>query len=68
MRTLLIKYNQIYLVIMLICAFLFFTVLDGKNQLLLALLKCTGKGYHFVAIHCIYMVPPEHFVNACAYI
>lgn len=39
--------NQIHLCIMFIRSFLFFTLLDGKNQLLLALLKCTGKGFWF---------------------
>lgn len=47
MRKLLTSCNHIYLGIMLTTAFLFFTVLDGKNQLLLALLKCTGKGFSF---------------------
>lgn len=47
MRKLLTNCNHIYFDIMLITAFIFFTVLDGKNQLLLALLKCTGKGFSF---------------------
>lgn len=45
MRNLLTSCNHIYLGIMLTTAFLFFTLLDGKNQVLLALLKCTGKRF-----------------------
>lgn len=46
-RKLLTSCNHIYLGIMLTTTFLLFTVLDGKNQLLLALLKCTGKEFSF---------------------
>lgn len=61
MRNLLTSCNHIYLGIMLTTAFLFFTLLDGKNQLLLALLKCTGKRFSFFTKQHTQEVPKAGF-------
>lgn len=68
MRRLLFQWNQIYIGIVL-TTFLLFTVSDGKNQLLLALLKCTGKVFWLLAIQdCTYTSPAELYVTPCAYL
>lgn len=61
MRNLSTSCNHIYLGIMLTTAFLFFTLLDGKNQLLLALLKCTGKEFSFFTKQHTQEVPKTGF-------
>lgn len=62
-RKLLTSCNHIYLGIMLTTTFLLFTVLDGKNQLLLALLKCTGKELSFFRKQLAQEVPKTVFFN-----
>lgn len=53
----------------MLTSFLLFTVLDGKNQLLLALLKCTGKVFWFLVTQdCTYTSLTEIYVTPCAYL
>lgn len=53
----------------MLTTFLLFTVSDGKNQLLLALLKCTGKVFWLLAIQdCTYTSLAELYVTPCAYL